>query len=137
MKEYKQKITSINYFDDIVKISLTRNEWNSVGTWVESMEMKGCSSLSIDWFNDLIGLVMCPISNEINFSNKEYKYDDNITFDIPRKLLRMFVYSIGQVAYDFDVKSLTSIEAQNILEKITNQIKEQLLPDDGWYKYKF
>jgi len=35
--DYKQKIANINYFEKVVKISLTREEWNSSGTWVESM----------------------------------------------------------------------------------------------------
>jgi len=51
--------------------------------------------------------------------------------------LRMFVYSIGQIAYDFDVKGITSVNAQNILGKINKQLKEQLLNDDKWFRYGF
>jgi hypothetical protein len=135
--DYIQKITTINYFEKIVKISLTREEWNSSGTWVESMMRKGCERLSKDWFEDLHHLVMRPISNEINFSGKNYTYDVDITFDIPRELLRMFVYSIGQIAYDFDVKGITSVTAQNIVGKINKQLKEQLPNDDKWFHYGF
>ena len=60
----------------------------------------------------------------INFSGKDYKYDVDITFDIPRELLRMFVYSIGRIAYNFDVKGITNVIAQNILEKINKQLKK-------------
>lgn len=138
MKEkYEQKITTINYFEKVVKISLSREEWNSSTTWVDSMKMKGCERLSESWFEDLYNLVMLPIHHEINFSGKNYKYDFDIEFDIPRELLRMFVYSIGQIAYNFDIKTLTSIDAQNILEKINKQLKEQLTIDDIWFKYRF
>lgn len=137
MEEYKQKITTINYFDKVVNLSLTREEWNSASAWVESMERKGCERLSKEWFENLHWLIMYPISNDINFSGKNYKYDDNIVFRIPRELLRMFVYSIGMVAYDFDVKSLTSIGAQKIIEKINKQLKEQLSTDDKWFQFGF
>jgi len=35
MENYSQKI-DVNYFENVVKISLTREEWNSAATWVES-----------------------------------------------------------------------------------------------------
>lgn len=135
--DYKQKITNINYFENVVKISLTRKEWNSSGIWVESMMRTGCERLSKDWFEDLHYLVMRQISNEINFSGKNYTYDVDITFNIPRELLRIFVYSIGQIAYSFDVKGITSVIAQNILGKINKQLKEQLPSDDIWFHYGF
>lgn len=134
---YKQKITTINYFDNVVKISLKRREWNSCETWVQSMMFKGCEKVSTGWFEDLYCLVMREISMEINFSGKNYKDDLDLPFDIPRKLLRMFVFSVGKIAYDLDVKGLTSLNAQNILNKINTQIKKQLSPDDEWFKYGF
>ena len=133
MMNYKQKIGNIKYFDNVVKISLTRSEWNSSMTWIEYMEMIGCERLGKEWFEDLHWLVMFPISKDINFSNKNYTYNVDITFDIPRKLLKMFVYSIGRIAYDFDVKPITCIIAQHILEKINNQLKEELSIDDDWF----
>jgi len=135
MIEYKQKITTINYFENVVKFSLTRDDWNSIGTWVESMENSRRENK--EWFEDLHWLVMFPISKEINFSSKNYNHDVDISFDIPRELLRMFVYSIGRIAYDIDVKSLTSIYAQHILKNINNQLKEQLSDNDKWFKYGF
>jgi len=137
MEEYKQKIANENYFEKVVKISLTRRQWNSSGTWVESMERKGCEQLSKESFEDLHWMIMSPISKEINFSEKDYNHDIDITFDIPRKLLKMFVYSIGRIAYDFDVKGITSVIAQEIIEKINKQLKEQLPIDDVWFKYGF
>lgn len=50
--DYKQKITTINYFEKVVKISLTREEWNSSGTWVESMMGKINKQLEKQLTND-------------------------------------------------------------------------------------
>lgn len=137
MEEYKQQITTINYFDNVVKITLTREEWNSSYIWVEAMENKGCERLNKNWFEDLHWLIMYPIHREINFTNKNYTYDDEITFDIPRELLKMFVYSIGRIAYDFDVKGITNTIAQKILKKINTQLDEQLPTNDKWFIYGF
>ncbi len=49
----------------------------------------------------------------------------------------MFVYSIGRIAYDFDVKGITNVIAQNILKKINKQLKEQLSTDDIWFEHGF
>lgn len=135
--EYKQKISNINYFDDVVTISLKRDEWNWCETWVQSMMYKGTDRVGKEWFEDLNGLVMFNISREINFSNKNYEHNIDIPFHIPRELLRMFVGSIGKIAYCFDVKPITSIIAQNILEKINKQLKEQLPSDDRWFKFGY
>lgn len=137
MDNYKQKIANINYFDSTVNISLTREEWNSSNTWVQSMERNGCEKLSKEWFEDLHWLVMYPISNDINFSGNNYAYDLDIPFRIPRELLRMFVYSIGRIAYSFDVRGITSIIAQKMIEKINKQLKEQLPSDDKWFQHGF
>lgn len=135
--EYTQKITTINYFDNVVKISLKRDEWNSVGTWVESMIHRETERVGKEWFEDLYWLVMIEISKEVNFSNKDYTYDVDISFDIPRELLRMFVYSIGRIAYNFDVKPLTAVRAQNILESVNRQLIEQLPVEDKWFNYNY
>jgi len=135
--EYKQKIANVNYFDNVVTILLERDKWNSVGTWVESMIHRETERVSKEWFEDLYWLVMIEISKEINFSNKNYEYNINIPFDIPRELLRMFVYSIGRIAYSFDVKPLTAIRAQNILQSVNRQLIEQLPVEDKWFKYNY
>lgn len=137
MEEYKQQIKGIDYFEKVVKISLTKKEWMSSITWCELMEIRGCERLSKEWFEDLNWLVMYPISKEIHLPNKVYQPDINIAFDIPRELLRMFVYSIGKIAYDLDAKGITSVIAQNILEKINKQLKEQLSSEDKWFKDGF
>lgn len=137
MEEYKQKISNINYNDNTINISLNRSEWNSTDTWIQSMEMKGCERLGKEWFEDLHYKIMRPITNEINFSNKNYSYNENITFKIPRQLLKMFVFSIGQIAYNFDVKGITAITAKNILNKIEKQLIEQLPSDSTWFTYGY
>lgn len=137
--EYKQQITTINYLDIIVKVSLTTSEWNIVDTCCCSFTRKGYERVGKAWIEDLYHLFLIPITKEINFSGKYYDFnnDIDITFDIPRELLRIFVFSIGVIAYNLDIKPITNKIAQRILEKINNQIKEQLLEDDNWFKYGF
>jgi hypothetical protein len=133
-EEYKQKVGNINYIDKVVNISLTREEWSWSETWTQC---KNSERVGRDWFDDLHWMFMMPISHDINFSGKNYSYQEDITFQIPRELLRIFVYSIGSIAYDLDVKPIVSIIAQEIIGKINKQIKEQLPVDDSWFKYGF
>lgn len=135
--EYKQQITTINYLDNIVKISLTPDEWNIVETYCCPLVQKEYVRVSKLWFEDLYNLFLIPITKEINFSGKNYDYDIDIAFDIPREMLRIFVFSVGVMAYNLDIKPITNKIAQRILEKINKQIKEQLLDDDNWFKYGF
>jgi len=135
--KYTQKIYNIDYSKNPIDISLTRNEWNAVGTWVNSVMSAGTERLSKEWFEDLYWLVMQPISNEINFSGKTFPWDEDIKFQIPRQLLRMFVFSVGGIAYNFDVKTPTSMGAQIILNKINEQLKQVLPADDKWWNSNF
>ena len=135
--KYTQKIYNIDYSKNPIDISLTRNEWNAVGTWVNSVMSAGTERLSKEWFEDLYWLVMQPISNEINFSGKTFPWDEDIKFQIPRQLLRMFVFSVGGIAYNFDVKTPTSMGAQMILSKINEQLKQVLPADDKWWNSNF
>ena len=131
----RQKITTIDYFDNIVNISLTRDEWNSSITWVSSLS-RGTERAGENWFKDLLG-VLYPISDQINSHNKNYSFDEAISCRIPRALLRYFVYSIGRISYDLDCKYQTSMKAQVIIIKINHQLKEQLSEDDEWFKCNF
>jgi len=135
--KYTQKIYNIDYSKNPIDISLTRNEWNAVGTWINSVMSAGTERLSKEWFEDLYWLVMQPISNEINFSGKTFPWDEDIKFQIPRQLLRMFVFSVGGIAYNFDVKTPTSMGAQIILNKINEQLKQVLPADDKWWNSNF
>jgi len=135
--KYTQKIYNIDYSKNPIDISLTRNEWNAVGTWINSVMSAGTERLSKEWFEDLYWLVMQPISNEVNFSDKTFPWDEDIKFQIPRQLLRMFVFSVGGIAYNFDVKTPTSMGAQMILNKINEQLKQVLPADDKWWNSNF
>lgn len=127
---YKQQLVQYNYFEKVVEISLTRAEWNSTDTWIQTNDS---TRLGRAWFEDLQWLVMFPIIKQVS------RYDDgtDYSFGIPRELLRMFVYSIGRIAYSLDVKPQTSIFAQGILEKINKQIEEQLVDDEKWKELRF
>lgn len=135
--EYKQQIHNIDYSKNPIDISLTRGEWNSVKAWINFKMSDGTERLSKEWFQDLYWLVMNPISNEINFSDKTFQWDEDIKFQIPRQLLRMFVFSVGGIAYNFDVKTPTSMNAQKILNKINEQLKQVLPADDKWWDSNF
>ena len=80
---------------------------------------------------------MVPIKNDIYFSGKDYGGDEDIEFGIPRQLLRMFVYSIGRIAYDIDMKGQLCVIAQDMLSKIDEQLKGQLSDNDRWFQYNF
>lgn len=134
--QYKQKIFNVDYNEDLIGISLGRGEWNSVSTWIESSTNTEYERVGKEWFEDLHELYMKPISNELNFSGKEFG-NHNIPFEIPRKLLRYFVFSVGRIAYDLDAKSTSNIYAQGILVKINKQISDQLNNTDDWYKYGY
>jgi len=135
--KYEQKIYNIDYSKNPIDISLTRDEWNSTNTWINSIMSAGTERLSKEWFEDLYWFIMHPIHNEVNFSGKSFEWDENIKFQIPRQLLRMFVFSIGRIAYDFDVKTPTSMGAQNILAKVNEQLKQILPADDKWWESNF
>ena len=124
-------------FGKVLKISLQRSEWNSVGTWIQAMAYKKFQRVDKSDFNDLYDNFLQPISIEINFSNKDYKYDVDIDFEIPRMSIRYFIASIGNIAYDLDCKPITNIIARNILEKINFQIKNQLQKDDTYFIYGY
>lgn len=128
---YKQKITNINYFANTVQISLTYRDWFMVGTWIELSQMTKFSGVSVEWFDDLLGLVIWPIRS-VHREKTEI-----IVVDVPRELLRMLIFSIGRIAYQIDAKFQTSMNAQSILESISNQLKEQLNPEDNWFKCQF
>jgi hypothetical protein len=49
----------------------------------------------------------------------------------------MFVFSVGGIAYNFDVKTPTSMGAQMILNKINEQLKQVLPADDKWWNSNF
>ena len=134
--EYKQQIHNIDYEKELLNFTLTKDEWSWANCWVSGMH-NGCERLGKEWFQDLNQLYIAPIQDELFFSGKDYKYDFEYTGKIPRQLLRMFVFSIGRIAYSFDVKIPTSVVALKIVTKIQKQIEEQLPADDKWFQQHF
>lgn len=110
-----------------IKISLNKSEWSWCNAWIQGIKTSSIERLGEDWFIE---------TNEWFKENVslKYCYDININHDdvidvlIPRNILRIFVFSVGRIAYDFDVKSGTSQAAYEIITKIEEQIKD----DEYW-----
>ena len=110
-----------------IKISLNKDEWSWCNTWLQGIKTSSIERLGEDWFietnkwfKENVSLKYCC---DININ-----YDDVIDVLIPRNILRIFVFSVGRIAYDFDVKSGTSQVAYEIITKIEEQIKD----DEYW-----
>jgi len=110
-----------------IKISLNKSEWSWCNTWIQGIKTSSIERLGEDWFietnkwfKENVSLKYCC---DININ-----YDDVIDVLIPRNILRIFVFSVGRIAYDFDVKSGTSQVAYEIITKIEEQIKD----DEYW-----
>lgn len=101
-------------------------------TWISDIKTSSIERMSEDWF------IETKLWFKDNVSLK-YLYDlnidnnDSIEVLIPRNILRIFVFSVGKIAYDFDVKSGTSTSAYEIITKI----EEQLKIDEYWNQNRF
>ena len=110
-----------------IKISLNKSEWSWCNTWIQGIKTSSIERLGEDWFIETNKWFKENVS-------LKYCYDININHDdvidvlIPRNILRIFVFSVGRIAYDFDVKSGTSQSAYEIITKIEEQIKD----DECW-----
>ena len=110
-----------------IKISLNKDEWSWCNTWLQGIKTSSIERLGEDWFIETNKWFKENVS-------LKYCYDININHDdvidvlIPRNILRIFVFSVGRIAYDFDVKSGTSQSAYEIITKIEEQIKD----DECW-----
>ena len=110
-----------------IKISLNKDEWSWCNTWLQGIKTSSIERLGEDWFIETNKWFKENVS-------LKYCYDININHDdvidvlIPRNILRIFVFSVGRIAYDFDVKSGTSQVAYEIITKIEEQIKD----DEYW-----
>jgi hypothetical protein len=133
LNSYKQQI-NIDYFIKTINISLTKKEWFSVITWVNNMNSIQYSN---SWFEDLTGIFLKPLYNEVTYSDKQIQCNIDIKFTISRELLRFLYFPIGKIAYNIDVKFQTSMKALEILKKIDKQLEQQLSPNDEWFKSRF
>lgn len=110
-----------------IKISLNKSEWSWCNAWIQGIKTSSIERLGEDWFIETNKWFKENVS-------LKYCYDININHDdvidvlIPRNILRIFVFSVGRIAYDFDVKSGTSQAAYEIITKIEEQIKD----DEYW-----
>ena len=58
-------------------------------------------------------------------------YDSEHTLELERKYFQFIVYSVGKIAYDFDVKTITAQEALTIVNKLEEQ------GDEKWKKNRW
>jgi hypothetical protein len=130
--EYKQRVSNINYTDNLINIRLSKSEWYSVDTWIQGCK---CSNTDKMFIDDLRWMFVLPMI--IKMADDKIHDDCDVVGYISRNLLKHFVYSIGKIAYDFDLRDVTTIKAQRILNKVTQQINEQISIDDDWFKYNY
>lgn len=112
-----------------IPITLTKEEWSSVNTWVTSASWITFERASKEWFTELLDVVK-PFYMSLYFSDDysamKIPYDSEHTLELERKYLKYLVYSVGRIAYDFDVKTPTAQEALTIVRKLEDQ------GDDKW-----
>ena len=137
MKQYEQKVYNVDYTKDLINIALTKEEWRWVECWTYTNTKKEYERIGVDWFLDLYWIIIYPIRTELMFSGKDFSENKNIEFGIPRPLLRAFVFSVGRFCYDVDMRGVLNMVAQEIIEKINKQLKEQLLKGDKWFQDNF
>ena len=125
--ELNNKNMSLIKTEKTIKISLNKSEWRWCNTWIQGIKTSSIERLDEDWFIETNKWFKENVS-------LKYCYDTNINHDdvidvlIPRNILRIFVFSVGRIAYDFDVKPETSQAAYEIITKIEEQIKD----DEYW-----
>jgi hypothetical protein len=120
--------------NEIIPITLTKEEWSSVELWVTSASRETFERVSKDWFTELLSIIK-PFYMSLYFSDDysamKIPYDSEHTFEIERKYLKYLVFSIGRIAYDFDVKTQTSHMALEIVKKLEEQ------GDEKWKKNRW
>ena len=115
-----------------ISITLTKEEWSSVELWVNSAS--GETFERVSKVTELLGIIK-PFYMSLYFSDDfsamEIPHDSEHTLEIERKYFKYLVFSIGRIAYDFDVKTQTSRMALEIVKKLEEQ------GDEKWKKYRF
>ena len=117
-----------------ITITLTKEEWSSVNTWIQSCSRQTFERVGNQWFTELLDIVK-PFYMSLYFSD-DYS-DWNIPHDSEHTLVmkgvyfRYLVFSVGRIAYDFDVKTITSQMAYDIVTKLEKQ------GDDKWKKNRW
>jgi len=113
-----------------INITLTKDEWSSVETWVTSATIETFERVS----KELLQIIK-PLYHSLYFSDDmsamNIPYDSEHTLTLDRKYFRYLVFSVGRIAYDFDVKTGTSQMAFEIVRKLEDQ------SDDKWKESRF
>jgi hypothetical protein len=111
-----------------IPITLTKSDWSDVQTWVTSASRESFDRVGKDWFDKLLTTIK-PFYMSLYFSNDysamEIPHDSEHTLEIERNHFKFLVYSVGRIAYDFDVKTQTAQSALEIVKKLESQGDEQ------------
>jgi predicted DNA-binding protein YlxM (UPF0122 family) len=117
-----------------IPITLTKGEWSSLNTWITSASRIKFERVSEEWFTELLAIVK-PFYMSLYFSDDysamKIPHDSEHTLELERKYLKFLVYSVGRIAYDFDVKTPTAQEALTIVNKLEEQ------GDEKWKKNRY
>jgi len=119
----------------MIKVTLTKEEWASVHTWVDSASRKEFERVSKERFIELANIIK-PFFFGLYFTSnnpeaQNIPYDSPQTLEIPRRLFRLLLVSIGIIAYNVDVKIPTAKMAYEIVTKLENQA------DDEWKEKRY
>lgn len=115
-----------------IKIILEKKDWSWSNTWVESLNPANIERLSEGWFLETKEWFKINISLKFLYDGN-VNHNDKVEVEIPRNILRIFVFSVGRVAYNFDVKIPTATIAYEIITKI----ESQLINDNDWVKNRW
>jgi hypothetical protein len=117
-----------------IDITLTKEEWSNVETWVNSASRMTFERSSKEWFEELYTIVKdfyMPLYFSDDMSAMNIPIFSNHTLTMERRYFRYLVFSVGRIAYDFDVKTPTAQMAYNIVTKLEKQ------GDKGWIKNRW
>lgn len=119
----------------MIKITLTKEEWSSVNTWVDSASRKEFERVSKEQFVELTNIIKSFYLGLYYTSNnpeaQNILYDSPQTLEIPRRYFKLLLVSIGMIAYNFDVKIATTKWAYEIVTNLENQA------DDEWKENRY
>jgi hypothetical protein len=117
-----------------IDITLTKEEWSDVETWVNSASRMTFERSSKEWFEELHEIVKefyMPLYFSDDRSAMNIPYDSEHTLTMERRYFRYLVFSVGRIAYDFDVKTPVAQMAYDIVTKLEEQ------GDEEWFKNRW
>lgn len=117
-----------------IPITLTKSDWSDVQTWMTYASRESFDRVGKDWFDKLLTTIT-PFYASLYFSDDysamEIPHDSEHTLEIERHYFFILVYSVGRIAYDFDVKIQTAKAALEIVKKLESQ------GDEKWKKNRW